>query len=428
MNLTGSLQNESSADGESGFFVAENVKMQTTHVVVMSLTLVVIFCTSFAGNVFVFIIFYKKPALVTISNRFIVNLSVCNVLETLFVMPFVFSALVTQDWLFGQFWCQTTGFLMNAIFAASTLTLVIIAIDRYCAVVRPLHYSMHMTSRRCTVMIVTVWFLAVCSSIPPLFGWNRYEYQRSKLSCTAVSTSRDSNDMTFTIFLVTLCFILPLFIILWAYCVIFKAAKTNSEKVRKNSTIPNALEEQLSQTPIRNNRRMSSVPILVHRLSVSNRSSSVLWRRDEWKTAVTSCMVVFTFIICWLLYFIIIILECLIEDPKDIKPVMKTVSVLLAMSSCALNPLVYVFRSKIQRVELRGILGLQTKRDKTGNGFINQSRRTSMCTTARESPCISRQGSEESDILTKMHHVTTATTLTSMVVTEEPEHQENART
>ncbi|XP_045173628.2 G-protein coupled receptor 161-like [Mercenaria mercenaria] len=429
MNLTGNLDNESTTESKTNILDLEDAKLQTTNVVVMAITLVVIFFISFAGNVFVFLIFYKKPALVTISNKFILNLSVCNVLETLFVMPFVFAALVTQDWQFGRFWCQTTGFLMNAIFAASTLTLVIIAIDRYCAVVRPLHYSMHMTSRRCSSMIASVWFLAVCCSIPPLLGWNRYEYQRNKLACTAVSTSRNSNDMTFTIFLVTLCFVLPLFIILWAYCVIFKAAKTNSEKVRKNSMPPNALEDQISQTPLRNNRRMSAVPILVHRLSISSRSSSVLWRRDEWKTAVTSCMVVFTFIICWLLYFIIIILECLIDDPRKIKPVIKTISILLAMSSCALNPLVYVFRSKIQRVELKGILGLQIKREVSCNGNANQSRRASLCKTIRDSPCISRQGSEESDIIiTKLHHVTTATTLTSMIVTEEPEYHDNART
>ncbi|XP_060602504.1 G-protein coupled receptor 161-like [Ruditapes philippinarum] len=429
MNLTGNFENESTTEEKLESFDLADEKLQTTNVVVMAITLIVIFCVSFAGNVFVFLIFYKKPALVTISNRFIVNLSVCNVMETMFVMPFVFAALVTQNWQFGMFWCQTTGFLMNAIFAASTLTLVIIAIDRYCAVIKPLHYSMHMTSRRCTLMIASVWILAVCCSIPPLFGWNRYEFQRTKLACTAVSTSKDSNDMTFTIFIVTLCFILPLFIIVWAYCVIFNAAKTNSEKVRKNSMPPNALEDQLSQTPLRNNRRMSAVPILVHRLSVSSRSSSVLWRRDEWKAAVTSCMVVFTFIICWLLYFIIIILECLIDEPGKINPVIKTISILLAMSSCALNPLVYVFRSKIQRVELKGILGIQTKRENTCNGNISQSRRPSLCTTIRDSPSISRQGSEDSDIIiTKLHHVTTATTLTSMIVAEEPEYHDNART
>lgn len=434
MNLTAHFENESKMESTNGSLQLEDVKLQTTNIVIMAITLVVICLVSFAGNIFVFLIFYKKPALVTISNRFIVNLSVCNVMETLFVMPFVFAALVTQDWQFGQFWCQTTGFLMNGIFAASTLTLVMIAIDRYCAVVRPLHYSMHMTSRRCTSMIAAVWILAVCCSTPPLLGWNRYEYQRNKLACVSVSTSRNSNDMTFTILLVTLCFILPLFIILWAYSVIFKAAKINSEKVRRNSMAPNSLEEHLSQTPLRQGRRMSSVPILVHRLSISSRSNSVLWRRDEWKTAMTSCMVVFTFIICWLLYFIIIILECLIEDPGKIKPVIKSVSILLAMSSCALNPLVYVFRSKIQRVELKGILGMQIKRNTTisCNGNVNQiqnsSPRASICTNIRDSPCISRQGSEESDIIAKIHHVTTATTLTSMIVAEEPEYTDKVRT
>ena len=407
--------------GPAGHFYTSEV-MQTTQVITVALSLAVVFVLSFAGNTFVFLVFYKRPSLITISNRFIVNLSVCNILETLFVMPFVFSAIVSQDWYFGPFWCQATGFLMNAIFAASTLTLLVIAVDRYCAVVTPLHYFMRITPTRSVVMILSVWVLAICSSIPPLLGWNRYEYQRRKSACTSVSASSLTNDRSYTTVLVALCFILPLIVMLWTYCVIFKAARNNSEKVRRNSTVPN-ITDDLSQTPLRNGRRSSTAPILVHRLSVSSRSNSLLWRRDEWKAAVTSCMVLSTFIICWLLYFIIIILECILETSNFVTPMIQNISIVLAMSSSAFNPLVYVFRGKLQRVELKVILGIQSKRNDINQNFskyMGNSRRPSAnISIARGSPCISRQGSEEKEILQKLQHVTTATTLSSMVLTEE---------
>ncbi|XP_052799062.1 rhodopsin, GQ-coupled-like [Mya arenaria] len=71
---------------------------------------------------------------------------------------------------------------MNLIFTASTFTLVLIAIDRYMAVAKPLHYSMTMTSRRASFMIASVWISAILCSLPPLFGWNCYEFQLDKIS------------------------------------------------------------------------------------------------------------------------------------------------------------------------------------------------------------------------------------------------------
>lgn len=400
----------------------DSQRLDMTNIVVMAIVLLIIFLTSIIANVSVFVIFYKRPALLTISNRFIVNLTVCNILETIFVMPFVFAALVKQDWSFGGFWCQTTGFFLNTIFAASTLTLVIIALDRYCAVVTPLHYSLRVTSSRSVIMIATVWVVAILCSVPPLVGWNRYEFQRHKISCLAVSTSRDLHDRSFTMFLVTLCFILPLCVIIWAYCVIFKAARHNSEKVRRNSTITTTTVNDLQELPVRIGRRGSSAQILIHRLSISNRSNSLLWRRDEWKTAVTSFMVLFTFILCWLLYFIVIILENLLKDPDQIDPALKTLSVLLAMSSCAINPLVYVFRCKIQRLEFKTIMGFkqQNRYIRNGANYASSSRRPSMNPSlARGSPCITREGSEESDVIDILHHVNTAATLTSILVSED---------
>ncbi|KAK3084227.1 hypothetical protein FSP39_010281 [Pinctada imbricata] len=372
-----------------------------------------VFLSSVAGNLLVFLVFYKRRILLTISNRFILNLSVCNSLNTLLVMPFMFAAMLTENWIFGQTWCQLTGFLMNTIFAASTLTLVAISIDRYCAVVTPLHYTMRVTSKRCLYMIVTVWTLAVSASLPPLFGWNAYEYQEDKRTCTVLWMGHHQSDRYYTLILVCLTFVVPLIVILWAYIVIFRAARNNSERTRRNSVITTNQIDDNTQTPLRNSRRRSSTaPILIRRLSSASRTGPLLWHRDEWKTALTSLLVVSTFVICWLPYFIIIVLESVLDDPECIYPVIETLSIILAMSSCACNPLVYVFRSKVARQELKGIIRMQSKEETN----FPSSRRGSSCALARDG--IIRQGSTESDIILPekpLHLSSTATTLTSMV-------------
>lgn len=375
-----------------------------------------IFIASIAGNLLVFIVFSKRPALLTISNRFILNLSVCSSLNTLLVMPFMFGSLIAEDWIFGGIWCQVTGFLMNAIFAASTLTLVAISLDRYCAVVTPLHYQMRITKRRSALMIAAVWLLAVLVSLPPLFGWNRFRYQKDKGTCTVLWSSRIKYERYYTYSLVILTFFLPLCVILWAYRVIFKAAQNNSERTRRNSVIPNnQIDDNCStQTPLRFERRRSSTaPILHRRLSTtSSRAGPLLWHRDEWKTAIASLLVVSTFIICWLPYFIIIILETVLENSQDIPPVLETVSILLAMMSCACNPLVYVFRSKLTRQELKILMKIQSRESIN----MSLSRRGSESVFSREG--IVHQSSTESDTVPfekPLHSSSTSTTLTSLV-------------
>ncbi|XP_052262776.1 G-protein coupled receptor 161-like [Dreissena polymorpha] len=353
--VTVNFTNDVVTDNDDKVYITD-AKLSATNLVVLTIIVLVIFVTSLVGNFSVFVIFYKRPMFITISNKFIINLTVCNSLQTLLIMPFVFASMVTQKWLFSFIWCQCSGFLMNAIFAASTLTLVVIAIDRYCAVVKPLHYSLHMTQRRATVMILGVWLIAVMCSIPPLIGWNKYEFQREKIACLPLSSSKSLSDVTYTMVLVCLCFIIPSAIIIWAYCVIFKAARTSNENVRRNSTLANGLNDLPQDIPLQSVRRNSSIQLFIHKLSSAGRTGTVLLRKDERKAAVTSFMILFTFILCWLLYFIIIFLECLLNNPEHIDPIFKTLSVILALSSCAINPLVYVFRGKLQRVQFKSIL------------------------------------------------------------------------
>lgn len=403
---------------ESEVYFGCDAALKTLRIGLTAFTVLCIILGSIAGNLFVCLVFYKRPSLLTISNRFILNLTFCNILNTFFVMPFVFVTTVTGEWIFKEVWCQSTGFLMNLIFAASTLTLVVISIDRYCAVISPLHYSMRITIQRATLMIIGVWVLAIVSALPPLVGWNHFEYQPEKYSCTVLWRSPNYTDRTYTLFLSLICFVMPLLVILWVYTIIFRAARDSSERTRRNSVVPNNGEEQ-SQTPLRYGRRRSSTaPIILSRkLSTSSRTSSLLWHRDEWKAAITSMLVISTFIICWLPYFVIIVMESTaFARSEDIHPFLQGTAIFLALSSGLFNPLVYVFRSKVARQELMSIL--QSKRNP---GLVRQS------STANEnSGSFQKRGSDVSqkeppltrDFESGLPRLTslTETTLTSVTV------------
>ncbi|KAL8605055.1 hypothetical protein ACOMHN_018856 [Nucella lapillus] len=334
------------------------VTMTTIEVTLLATILVTVFLSSAVANVFVCVVFSKRRCSLSLSNRFLANLTVCNCLFTALIMPFAFVSLVSREWLFGEVLCQCTGLVINVLVTASIFTLAVISMDRYCAVVTPLHYNMRMTRRRCWGFIAGIWWGALAVSSPPLVGWSSIKFHVNKMICTVAWDSPGAGARYYTLFLVTVSFLLPLLAMLWTYGCIFRAARDNRERTRRSSivhTVQAADSSEGSQSTPINKRRSSSVPIIRRLSQTSSRSNSILQRREEWKTAVTSFLILFSFMLCWLPYFIVISIRSL-APALHLHPVMSTISTVAAMFGCACNPMVYVFRSKGTRQDLKVIL------------------------------------------------------------------------
>ncbi|XP_076434648.1 G-protein coupled receptor 161-like [Babylonia areolata] len=342
--------------------------MTRTEVTLLATILVTVFLCSAVANSLVCVVFSKRRRSLSLSNRFLANLTVCNCLFTLLIMPFAFVSLLSRQWLFGEVLCQLTGLVINVLVTASIFTLVVVSLDRYCAVVTPLHYNMRMTRRRCWAFIGGIWAGALAVSAPPLMGWSGIKFHVNKMICTVAWDSEKPGARYYTLFLVTVSFVVPLVAMLWTYGCIFRAARDNSERTRRSSIVPTVQADSegggssgsgsgsgLQQSTPINKRRSSSVPIIRRLSQTSSRSNSILQRREEWKTAVTSFLILFSFMLCWLPYFIVICLRSLAPSLR-LHPVMSTISTVAAMFGCACNPMVYVFRSKGTRHDLKVIL------------------------------------------------------------------------
>lgn len=82
------------------------------------------------GNLLVVLTLYRKPYLLTPSNKFVFSLTLSNLLLSVLVLPFVVASSLNGEWLFGVVWCNFTALLYLLISSASMLTLGAIAIDR----------------------------------------------------------------------------------------------------------------------------------------------------------------------------------------------------------------------------------------------------------------------------------------------------------
>ena len=77
--------------------------------VVHTAILLVIFTFSAGSNSLVFAVFARKPSLLNLSNRFVLNLSVCNLLITLLVIPAHIWIITEGHWPLNDISCQVVG-------------------------------------------------------------------------------------------------------------------------------------------------------------------------------------------------------------------------------------------------------------------------------------------------------------------------------
>nr|XP_046148614.1 chemokine XC receptor 1-like [Oncorhynchus gorbuscha] len=121
---------------------------------------------SLAGNILVLAILAKYENLKSLTNIFILNLALSDLVFT-FGLPF-WAAYHIWGWTFSLILCKTVTFVFYAGFYSSVLFLTIMTIHRYLAVVHPL--SDHGSQRGCygvTVSLV-IWVVSFVAAVPAL--------------------------------------------------------------------------------------------------------------------------------------------------------------------------------------------------------------------------------------------------------------------
>lgn len=113
----------------------ESTYFQTT----VYMLYILIFVIALFGNGVVCYIVLSTPRMKTVTNYFIVNLAVGDILMSLFCVPFSFvSILLLQYWPFGAVLCLLVNYSQAVSVLVSAYTLVAISIDRYIAILWPL--------------------------------------------------------------------------------------------------------------------------------------------------------------------------------------------------------------------------------------------------------------------------------------------------
>ena len=133
---------------------------------------------SLAANSLIVMIVYKTPNLRKPINYFIANMASSDLLYPIFLMPWNLSYLHTNSFLIGgqlgQALCELVPFIISVSFVVSIQNLILIAVDRFGAVVFPLRSPL-IRSKLCPFFIIATWIVAAAVSSPDLFTYELVE-------------------------------------------------------------------------------------------------------------------------------------------------------------------------------------------------------------------------------------------------------------
>ncbi|MBN3316451.1 NPFF2 protein, partial [Atractosteus spatula] len=123
-----------------------------------------IFVLCMVGNGLVCFVVLQNHRMRTVTNLFILNLAISDLLVGIFCVPTTLVDNLITGWPFSQFMCTMSGLIQGMSVSASVFTLVAIALDRFFCIVYPFRQKMSMF--KAVLAIAFIWMLAFAIMCP----------------------------------------------------------------------------------------------------------------------------------------------------------------------------------------------------------------------------------------------------------------------
>ncbi|XP_071348132.1 chemokine (C-C motif) receptor 12a [Trachinotus anak] len=302
------------------------------------------FLLSYLGNGLVLFIIYKYEKLHTVTNIFLLNLVLSNIIFAT-SLPF-WATYHLSEWIFGLALCKIVSSAYFIGFYSSILFLTLMTFDRYLMVVHAVAAAKSRKKAYAIIASVIVWCISIAASVKELVLRNVGENPFSGLMCEESgypeSTMQRWRLVTYyQQFL--LFFLLPLFMVMYCYISI-------------------------------------TVRIMSTRMKEKCRAIKLIF------------VIIFTFFICWTPYNIVILLQALqissaSEDDSSCPDLERLDYALyvtrnIAYLYCCISPVFYTFVGKKFQSHFRRLLAKKIPCLKRHMSLNSQSTRT----TSQRSP------------------------------------------
>lgn len=213
-----------------------NVLKDPAFAMIVIVCYIIVIFLGAVGNFMVVLTVIKTKQMWNATNLFIANLALADIFVCIFDLPFSVYSQLTGTWLFGSALCKLIPMLFGMVVYSSTLTLTMIAIDRYILVVHPLMTRM---SLKLAMVLIVVIALVSASVASPIAVYSRYEVYHDpgikvyKQWCYEKWPSLRHRQI-YTILTLVLQYFIPIVIVGVLYLLIFISINRRMRKVGKN--------------------------------------------------------------------------------------------------------------------------------------------------------------------------------------------------
>ncbi|KAK5647245.1 hypothetical protein RI129_002137 [Pyrocoelia pectoralis] len=291
-----------------------------------------VFLLALTANILVIAVVIKYHYMRSVTNYFLVNLSVADLLVTMVCMPIAAWDAYTMLWNFGEITCKIAKYLQGVSVASSVFTITAMAVDRYLAITQPFGFCRWFNKKTTIIVIIVLWITSMVVFAPLLFvGVTNEDLLTDNLTLVFCQETWDNFYISQDIFGIVcyiVMFAVPGAIMLFAYSLMGKKLCS----VRPPFDNEGSCSTQQSYKLVRERKRVAWILLLL--------------------------ALVFAF--CWLPYNTI----NLMIDTRNVKSLdvinkmsmMKPYMLLLGHANSALNPVIYCVMSRNFRRSVKELI------------------------------------------------------------------------
>ena len=278
---------------------------------------IIVFVISMTGNTLIIYVARKNKNIQRNVSYLILNMAISDLFTPVFVIPTKIVQIILDvnesRWLIsglgGEITCKLLHFLLDITLPVSTLTLVLIALERFVAVVFPLR-AKRITSRLRVALILSTWIISAALHGPYFYIFKIVQYDSESYCIPSWEPAFEepATGKFYATFLCVALIIIPFTLLAGIYTIIVLTL------VKQR----NALREAVRGGVLRDKMN-----------------------RNVLKMAVT---IVVVFAICWgpvNIYYFVLIFVWNWQAPRCVLPAFPFIANFLAHSNSAINPFVY---------------------------------------------------------------------------------------